>query len=443
MNILRLPATEILKKYECCNLSPVEVIKQTIKQIKDKNKQLNAFSLIIDEDILLKQAKLSEERWKNNNPIGKLDGIPTTIKDGYDIAGYPTKHGSLLLKDVEPAKEDSPSVALLRDAGAIFIGKTTLPEHGTRGVTESPLTGITKNPFDSSKTSGGSSGGAAVAAATNMGLLHLAGDAGGSIRIPASFCGVYGIKPSYGFVPRKDPSLLSHFASIGTIVKYVEDAALMLDIISPKFNIDDYIEYKFSKNKQVNIAFAPTINDTYVAKDITKSVCNTAKKLTNIANIEEIKLNIPNLVECFNAHWIAAAKLYISKIEPDKLKLVDKYIIEWSKKELDLLNYTKYEVIRKNIKQQMNELLAKYDALILPTTPITAFDTGINAPTLPNGEEWQDWTPFTFPANLSGLPAASVPCGFDKDKMPIGLQIISAYSKDALVLAISKFLENT
>ena len=228
--ILQLPLGEVLALYQRKKLSPVEVTEACLKQILKYNPALNAFSFL-DESHALRQARGAEKRWMKNEPVGALDGIPVTIKDWFHHKGWPTRYGSLVSSTL-PQPMDSPPVARLREQGAIFLGKTTLPEYGHKGVTHSPLTGITRNPWNPAKPSGGSSGGAAVAAATGMGYLHHGTDGGGSIRIPASFCGIFGIKPTPGVIPVTSPDLFAVLASSGPLTRTVEDSALMLDVMA-------------------------------------------------------------------------------------------------------------------------------------------------------------------------------------------------------------------
>jgi aspartyl-tRNA(Asn)/glutamyl-tRNA(Gln) amidotransferase subunit A len=228
--VLHLPVRRILSLYQQKKLSPVEVTQACLRQALKYNPALNAFSFL-DEKQALRQAKSSEARWMKGRAAGALDGIPVAVKDWFHFKGWPTRYGSLVSSPVKQT-EDSPPVARLREAGAVFIGKTTLPEYGHTGITHSPLTGTTRNPWNVNKTCGGSSGGGAVAAATGMALLNIGSDAGGSVRIPASFSGVFGFKPSPGRVPNWPPSLFSSMSAVGPLTRCVEDAAWMMDVLA-------------------------------------------------------------------------------------------------------------------------------------------------------------------------------------------------------------------
>ena len=191
----------------------------------------NAF-ILVDESAALASARASEQRWRGGAPIGAVDGVPTTIKDMFLTRGWPTRRGSRTSPADGPWDDDSPLVARLREQGAVLLGKTTQPEFGWKGVGDSPLTGITRNPWNPAKTPGGSSAGAAVAAAMGMGALHAGGDGGGSIRIPASFTGIFGIKPPFGRVPNWPGRMPGSITHAGPMTRTVADAALMLTVMA-------------------------------------------------------------------------------------------------------------------------------------------------------------------------------------------------------------------
>lgn len=216
--------------YRKRGLSPVEVIRAAIDRAEQIQAPFNAFTFMDREGGLIAAKKL-ENRWKNGEPLSSIDGIPTTIKDIVDLAGWTVRYGSLTTPD-KPAACDAPSVSRLRKDGAVFIGQTTTPEYGGEAVTDSPAFGIARNPWDPARTPGGSLGGAAVAAACGAGVMHLGTDGGGSIRIPASFTGVVGHKPTYSRVAAYPPSSFGTVAHVGPITRTIVDAAAMLDVMS-------------------------------------------------------------------------------------------------------------------------------------------------------------------------------------------------------------------
>src|SRR5687767_5954180 len=229
-DLCALGATELLDAFRKKTLSPVDVARAVLARIEKLNPVLNAFCLVSENS--LQEAKESEARWSAGQPRGLLDGVPVSIKDIILTKGWPTLRGSKTVDPKGPWNDDAPVTARLREHGAVLLGKTTTPELGHKGVTDSPLTGITRNPWNPAMTPGGSSGGAAVAAATGMGALHVGTDGGGSIRIPASFTGIFGLKPSFGRVPAYPLSPFGTVAHVGPMTRTVTDAALMLNVLA-------------------------------------------------------------------------------------------------------------------------------------------------------------------------------------------------------------------
>jgi len=230
--IADLAAAEILSRYRQGELSPVEVTKATLQRIEDYNDLVNAFAIAVHPEIAIAEAQASEKRWREGNPLGALDGIPFTAKDLLLSKGLPTRRGSKAVNPDQAWDEDAPAIARLREQGAILLGKTTTSEFGYKGVTDSPLTGITRNPWNLNLTPGGSSGGAAVAAALGFGILHLGTDGGGSVRAPASLTGVFGIKPTFGRVAGYPIAHTGTVFHVGVLSRTVADAALTLNAIA-------------------------------------------------------------------------------------------------------------------------------------------------------------------------------------------------------------------
>src|SRR4051795_2105734 len=228
-DIKSFTAAELLRLYRRRELSPVEVTRDQLDRIEKFQPIINAF-IIIDRDGALKAAQASEARWQKGQPRSVADGLGATVKDNIWLKDFPSRRGSLT-SDPAPIKADAPAVARLREAGAVILGKTTLPEFGWIGAFHSPLPGITRNPWKLDRTTGGSSGGAACAALLNLGHLHIGTDGAGSIRIPSAFTGIFGIKPSFGRVAAYPASPFSILAHVGPLTRSVADAALMLSVI--------------------------------------------------------------------------------------------------------------------------------------------------------------------------------------------------------------------
>ena len=227
-DIAFLPATRLLELYRAKQLSPVAVMTETLARLERYEGALNAF-VLYDPESAMAAARASEARWQKGAPQGLLDGIPVALKDTLLTRGWPRLMGSRTIDPNQNWTEDAPATARLRDAGAVFFGKTTTPEFGWKGATDSPLTGVTRNPWNLERTPGGSSGGSAVSLLAGICPLAVGTDAGGSIRIPASFCGIFGLKPTFGRVAAYPQGAFGDVAHVGPMTRTVDDAALMLD----------------------------------------------------------------------------------------------------------------------------------------------------------------------------------------------------------------------
>ena len=225
-----IPAARLAELYELKTLSPVDVVKEALARIADIDCHINAYCLV-DEEAALVAAKVSEDRWMKGKPQGLADGVPVSVKDIVLTKGHTVRRGSKTTPENAPDRFDCPAVGRLREQGAVIIGRTTTPEYGWKGLCDSPLTGTTRNPWGTSKTPGGSSGGAAASAALGMAHLNIGTDGGGSVRIPAAFTGVFGFKATFGRVPVFPPSAMGTLSHVGPLTRTVEDAAMMLNIM--------------------------------------------------------------------------------------------------------------------------------------------------------------------------------------------------------------------
>lgn len=451
----QMDAAGLTRAYQRGKLTPTAVMDACLHQIATYDSLFNAFCHL-DAARARKQAAASTKRWQAGKPLGVLDGVPVTIKDWYDVKGWPTRQGSLVTSPA-PQPQDSFVVSALQDAGAIIIGKTTLPEFGHKGVTHSPLSGMTRNPWDATKTSGGSSGGAAVAAATGMGWLHLGSDAGGSIRIPASFCGVVGFKPSPGLMPGWPPSLFSSLSSMGPLTRSVDDAALLTRVLAAAalYQREDGLNvgrdaaeralYEPNLAKRpLRIAASDTINGHKLSPEAQK-IWNAYKKhFKKLGRVTTIKLTLPEASETFVGHWTAVASLIGTNIPKARHKLLDARFKTWIARgnQQHLHDYLRAEHQRMIIIGKVGEIFADYDLLITPATVFTAFDAGIDMPVQKNGKGYDDWNVFSGFANLARLPALSLPVGPGADGLPLGVQICAPYLHDGLVLAAGRVLED-
>ena len=443
-----LAASKFHKLYAKRKISPVEVAKACLAQMAKHEPAINAMALI-DEKATLKQARSSERRWKNGEEFGPLDGVPLLIKDILLTIGQPNLRGSKTVDPHQSWLEDAPSVARLREAGCVFMGRTTTPEYGWKGVTDSPLTGITRNPWDATKTPGGSSGGSAAGLAAGYAPLALGTDGGGSIRIPAGFTGTFGLKPSFGRVPAYPLSPFGTVAHIGPMTRNVMDAALMMNEIAKPDSRDwhslpfDHSDYtaKLKKGvKGMTIAYSPTLGYVNVDPDVAKLVKNAVKILRELgAKIIQIDPGFEDPAAMFRILWWAGARAALGGLPPEKLALLDPAladVIEQSRS-ITVEQLQQATMQRGALGAKMRGFMVKYDALITPTLPIPAFEAGKLQPAdSDNHGKWVNWTPFTYPFNLTQQPAASVPCGFTKTGLPVGLQVVGRMFEDARVLRI-------
>lgn len=447
-----LSATEQLRLYRRKTLSPVEVTRAALNRIERWNGAVNAF-VLVDADRALEQARASERRWAAGEPCGLLDGVPTTVKDLLLTEGWPTLRGSFAVDEAGPWTEDAPAVARVRRHGAVLIGKTATPEFGWKGVTDSGRFGITRNPWNLARTPGGSSGGAAAAAALGMGTLHFGTDGGGSIRIPCAFTGLFGLKPSFGRVAAAPLSPFGTVAHVGPITRTVEDAALMLSAMAGDDPRDwfalpgDAPDYRVGLEDGVRglrIGFARTIAAAAVAAEVASSVASAVDVLAGLgAVIEEVEPPIGDAAEVFAKHWYAGAMSLLAGIPAERRERIDPGLraIAAEAERWSLQDYLGAVAQRGRLGVAMKQFHTRFDLLATPALPITAFEAGANVPSSGPYAGWPDWTPFSWPFNLTQQPACSIPCGRDRDGLPIGLQLVGRLQEDALVLRAARALE--
>ena len=336
-------------------------------------------------------------------------------------------------------KEDAPAVARLREAGAVILGKTTLPEFGWIGACHSPLTGITRNPWKLDRTPGGSSGGAAAAALLNLGHLHIGTDGAGSIRIPAAFTGVFGIKPSFGRVAAYPASPFSILAHVGPLTRTVTDAALMLSVIGRPDERDmtawntpapDYRVGLDDGVRGLRIAWSPRLG--YVKKLHPEVEAATAKAAQVFAElgaiVEEADPGFPDPYEMIMTLWGAVSATLVNAASAKRPRQDGPRLPRRSPNgDRSIRSPTIWRrfTARADIANAMARFHEKYDLLLTPQMPIPALEAGRVTPADGSyGDNWINWSPYTYPFNLTQQPAASVPCGFSSDGLPIGLQIV-------------------
>lgn len=444
--LTELTAVRLLEGYRGGEFSPVEVTRAALERAEEIQPEVNAFVRLFAEDAM-ERATASEERWRRGAPCGLLDGVPVTVKDILLLRGAPTLKGSRTIGPAGPWDEDAPSVARLREHGAVFLGKTTTPEFGWKGVTDSPLSGITRNPHDPTRTAGGSSGGAAAAVALGAGPLALGTDGGGSVRIPAAFCGIFALKPTYGRVPLYPASAFGTLAHVGPMSRDAADAALLMEVIGAPDSRDwsalgpapgAFPDGLAGGVHGLRVAYSPSLGgQVAVRPEVAAAVRRAVERLAGLgAYVEEADPDVADPVEAFHTLWFAGAARGIQHLGRDQRERLDPGLREicGAGARLSALDYLAAVDVRMDLGRRMGRFHDTYDLLVTPTLPITAFEAGAEVPKGSGHRRWTGWTPFTYPFNMTQQPAATVPVGTDADGLPIGLQLVAARHRDALVL---------
>ncbi|GCB49078.1 amidase [Streptomyces sp. NL15-2K] len=451
--LTELTAVQLVDGYRKGEFSPVEATRAALERAEAIQPEVNAFVRLL-ADQALAQARASADRWRRGEPAGLVDGVPTTVKDILLLRGAPTLKGSKAISEHGRWDEDAPSVARLREHGAVFLGKTTTPEFGWKGVTDSPLNGVTRNPHDPSRTAGGSSGGAAAAVARGAGPLALGTDGGGSVRIPAAFCGIFALKPTYGRVPLYPASAFGTLAHVGPMTRTAADAALLLDVIGTPDSRDwsalgaapgSFAAGLSGGVHGLRVAYSPTLGgQVAVQPAVAAAVRRAVERLADLgAYVTEADPDFTEPVDAFHTLWFSGAARVTQPFGPHQRELLDPGLREICDQgaRYSALDYLAAVDVRMELGRRMGHFHDSYDLLVTPTLPITAFEAGAEVPKGSGHRRWTGWTPFTYPFNMTQQPAASVPVGTDGDGLPVGLQIVAARHRDDLVLRAAHALD--
>ena len=435
------------------DLSPVELMQTVIARFETLNPNLNAICTATLEQAM-DAARAAETAVSAGQPLGPLHGIPVTIKDLFFTRGVRTMGGSHIFADRVP-DFDAVVVTRLADAGGISLGKTTVPEFGWKGCGDSPVTGVSHNPWKHGMNAGGSSTGAAICAAAGIGPLHQGSDGAGSIRMPAGFCGVYGLKPSFGRVPYHPQGNNDQISHIGPITRTVADAALMLGVMAGPDKVDpttvagsvpDFLADLDAGVAGWRVAYSPDLGYLPVAPEIAQSVAQAAQVFETLgAHVEEIDPGWGDQIDMEHVFWGAnfAGNLGVyleawqDKMDPGLVACIR------DGQDQAAIDYVRMKQRRLDYQAKVLEFFEQYDLLLTPTLSVAAFPVGRLIPEhwQQHSWDWLRWAGFSYPFNLTWVPAATCPCGFTQDGLPVGLQIVAGHHQDKKVLQASRAFE--
>jgi aspartyl-tRNA(Asn)/glutamyl-tRNA(Gln) amidotransferase subunit A len=461
--ICRMDAVTLATLIRSKKLSAVEVTDAVLARMEKLEPILHAFCTPTPE-IAREAAKQIDKRIMANEEVGPLAGVPWGCKDLICTAGIKTTSGSVAYADFVP-DEDDVVVERMRNAGAVILGKTNVPEFGYSGVGHNPVFPTTRNPWNTDLTPGGSSAGSGAAVASGMGPVSLGSDGGGSVRIPSSFSGLYGLKASMGRVPlypgvkdERYPGVSSWEAleHIGPMSRTVTDSALLLSVIASPDDRDnrslprqegfDWMASLKGDLKGLRVAYSPDLGYAAVDKRVRDVVGKAVKIFERDLGciVEEAS---PGWENPYPAFWaLVARETDLKGMRAMEKRLGDKmtpHLRDFLKTEWTAEQLTDAMVARKAVNNKMWRFMRKYDLLLTPTLAVPPFEIGIQGPTMIDGREVEpfEWLHFTYPLNFTGQPAASVPAGWTDDGLPIGLQIVGRHLDDALVLRASACFE--
>jgi aspartyl-tRNA(Asn)/glutamyl-tRNA(Gln) amidotransferase subunit A len=448
-------ARELLRFIKSKDLSPLELMEETLKRIEAVNTTLNAF-VSIRAELAVDEARAMTERLASGEDPGPLAGIPIGVKDLEDVKGMVTSFGSVPYKD-NVARSDSIQVSRLKAAGAIVVGKTNTPEFGFTGFTKNRLYGMTRNPWNTEHTPGGSSGGSGAAVAGGIVPMATGSDAGGSIRIPASYSGCFGLKTSFGTIPRGPfPLLQIHpIWCMGPLTRTVEDAALYLDCVAGYHPSDpeslpppdkSFLNSLERMPTGLRIGFSPTLGYARVEKHVMTQVEKAVKSFEDIGHRVELwEGSLPDVGEAWSK--LMNCEIYVQvhqDLERNRQEMGRTLVKSLDHaRSFSLKDHVEAQKVRTELNRILWGLFEHFDLLLTPTMPTEAFAAKGPPPAEIDGHPIPllGTVAFTYPFNLSGHPAASVRAGLTKNNLPVGLQIIGPRQRDDIVLQVSHAYE--
>jgi aspartyl-tRNA(Asn)/glutamyl-tRNA(Gln) amidotransferase subunit A len=430
-----MPALELRTLIRDKSVSPVEVVKSTLAHIEAVQPTLNPF-VTITADLALDAARKVETAIMSNVEVGPLAGLPVSIKDLTAVKGVRWTSGSRTA-EYFIAPVDSPVSERVQGAGACLVGKTTTTEFGCKPSSDSPLTGITRNPWNLSKTTGGSSAGAAASVAAGVTPFALGTDGGGSIRIPSSFCGLFGVKAHFGRVPLYPAPATPTLAHVGPMARTVRDAALLLAAVSGFDERDpaavaapvpDYLAACEESPRGLRVAWSPTLGYGKPVPEILEATTRAARAFEELGcHVELVENVFDNPIDVWIAEFYAGVGTRLKVPLAERREIIDPTVVDLLRAALDqtIDGYYSRVFQRYEFRDRVRRFFESFDLLLTPTTPTPAFDIGRELPEEFEGTNIVSWVAYTYPFNLCGNPAASIPCGFTKAGLPIGLQLVA------------------
>ena len=449
--IHELDALQVAAQYAGGGLSPVDVVRDCLARIDAWEPKLNAIYRM-DREGALAAAKDAEARWRAKRPLSPLDGVPATIKENIYTRGDPAPIGTKANEDAAPQPADAPPAARLREGGCVILGKTTMPDFGMLSSGLSSIHGVTRNPWNTARNTSGSSSGAGAAAAAGYAPLHLGTDIGGSVRLPATHCGIFALKPSLGRVPVYPPYI---GRVTGPMTRDVRAAAAMMnllsrpdarDFMSLPYEAKDYADVDGLKLKGLRIGYLPDMKVGFAPHlEVRLAAAAAAKALEDAgASVEEMPSFLTDaLMDGMSRFFEARSYSDFALLAPERKAKVLPFIVEWCSWRAKDFNgrdvmaaYGAYVALR----EATIQATLPYDFVLSPTSPILPYEAELPCP----GNDPRNAFPhiaFTVPYNMSEQPAASLNWTFSKDALPIGIQIIGRRFDDLGVLRLARALE--
>ncbi|MBI1774796.1 MAG: amidase [Proteobacteria bacterium] len=443
-----LAARDLLEAYRQKTLSPFEAVRAVLDRIQRWEPSLNA-TYKLDPDQALSGAKAAEARWQKGEAVGPLDGVPVMIKENIATKGVPVPLGTAA-SELKPAAQDAPPAARLREAGAIILGKTTMPDYGMLSSGLSSFHPLTRNPWDLTRNPGGSSAGAGAGAAAGYGPLHLGTDIGGSVRLPAGWCGIFTLKPSLGRIPI-DPPYIGRVA--GPMTRSVGDSALMMSVLSLP-DASDHMSLPYQKQdwlkldrdlSGLKLGLLMDAGCGFPPEPEVRQAVEAAARSFEAAGavVEPMRPFLSKaMLDGLDNFWRMRAWLDLSALAPDRRAKVLPFIADWAGAAASLTGvevFTGFSQIMV-MRQAANAACRPYDYVLSPTAPMPAYAAELPSPTNDSKRPFEH-IGFTVSFNMSEQPAASINCGYTESGLPIGLQIVGRRFDDLGVLQIARAYE--